>query len=84
MSYSELEIRKVAKNRKDYRCVWCAQKIERGQSSVSRTYVFDGNLGRERWHPECWEASCKCEDDLSDGWCPGDYPRGGSVAFAEL
>jgi hypothetical protein len=84
MSYSELSVKKVSKNRKNYACVWCGQLSLIGESSISRAYVLDGDLSRDRWHLECWEAAGKTQNDLEDGWFPGDYPRGGSIAFAEM
>jgi len=84
MSYTELSAIKVQKGRKNYRCEWCNTQIEKGESSISRSYVYEGSVGQDRWHPECWDASGKCEDDPYDGFSSGDYPRGGSVAFGNL
>lgn len=84
MSYAELEVKKVAKSRKKYRCTWCNCDIDNGAQYVSRSFVYEGSMGRDHWHPECWDASAKCEDDLIDGWFPGDYPRGGAKAFANM
>lgn len=84
MSYFQLDVRKVTKSRKKYRCIWCNTSIELGDPSVSRSYVKDGSMVRDRWHPECWQATAKCDDDLLDGWFPGDYPRGSAIAFANM
>lgn len=84
MSYVELEIVNVKKSRKIYQCVWCATTISLGESYVSRKYVYDGKIDRDRWHSVCWDASGNCKDDLCDGFSAGDYPRGGSIAFGDL
>ena len=84
MSYNELKVVKIKKSRKTYQCEWCATTISLGESYVSRTYIYEGDLDRDRWHPECWDASGKCDDDRLDGFSSGDYPRGGSVSFGNM
>jgi len=84
MSYTELGVKKIKKSRKIYQCEWCATTISLEESYMSRTYVYEGEIDRDRWHVECWDASAECKDDPYDGFSSGDYPRGGSVSFGNL
>jgi hypothetical protein len=42
--------------RKPYDCIWCREKIKRGEKHDHQISVFDGNLQDQRWHPECLAA----------------------------
>ena len=54
MSYSLLsETRPTA--RKDHRCIWCGQKISKGEQYVAERSVFDGEMQNHHWHQECLE-----------------------------
>lgn len=77
MSYSEIQNRQVTV-RKPHRCVWCAERINAGEPAQYRAYKFDGDLGSDWMHPECYGAMQRFPDqtDLMDGWTPGDFARG--------
>ena len=54
MSYTLLsETRPVA--RKDHRCIWCGQKITKGEQYINEHSVFDGEMQNHHWHDECLE-----------------------------
>jgi len=43
--------------RKDHRCIWCGQKIEKGTKYRSEQSVFDGEFQNHHWHEECDRAA---------------------------
>jgi len=47
------------KARKDYRCIWCPEKILKGEKHIHETSKYDGDFQDHRWHPECKQASDK-------------------------
>lgn len=53
------------KARKQHRCIWCGQAINKGDTYVDERSVYDGSIQRHRWHPECIQ-------DARDGWARGD------------
>lgn len=52
MSYRLFEM-KTRKAAKQHRCIWCGQRIAIGESYDDERSVYDGNVQRHRWHPEC-------------------------------
>jgi hypothetical protein len=71
MSYQLLS-RTEPKARKEYRCIWCPEKILKGEAHVHEVSKFDGELQDHRWHPECL-AACGSDDD---SFCPHECKRG--------
>lgn len=56
MSYLLLsETKPVA--RKEYRCIWCPEKILKGEKHLHERSKYDGRFQDHRWHPECREAA---------------------------
>ncbi len=52
MSYTLLsETRPVA--RKDHHCIWCGEKILKGNEYIYERSVFDGDMQNHHWHEEC-------------------------------
>lgn len=43
------------KARKPHRCIWCGEAIHVGAVYLDERSVYDGNIQRHRWHPECQE-----------------------------
>lgn len=43
--------------RKVHCCIWCGQDILPGEKYRDERSVYDGNIQRHRWHPECAESS---------------------------
>lgn len=58
MSYTlfSLDQRKA---KKEHQCIWCGQKILVGEPYKDERSVYDGNIQRHRWHPECSDDSEK-------------------------
>ena len=56
MSYQLLS-KTEPKARKEYRCIWCPEKILRGAQHVHEVSKYDGDFQDHRWHPECKQAS---------------------------
>lgn len=56
MSYQLLsETEPVA--RKEYRCIWCPEKILKGEKHTHEASKYDGELQDHRWHLECRAAA---------------------------
>lgn len=47
----------VRKTRKDHRCDWCHERIEKSTQCIVTEGVFEGDFYRGRYHPECGRAS---------------------------
>ena len=44
------------KGRKPYRCIWCDERIAKGERHVHDIASFDCRLQSQRFHEECFEA----------------------------
>lgn len=67
------------KARKRYRCVWCGEWIEIGETHTKFVYIFDG-LSSDRYHNECFDAQGKSDDiDWDEGFMPHEYKRGSTT-----
>lgn len=78
MHYVELKTT-YPTGKKDYRCSWCGQKINKGEKHLYRAYVYDG-FTTDRMHLECEKAMTKLDPyDYEDGWSPGQFERGSTV-----
>lgn len=78
MSYTLLsETQPIA--RKDHRCIWCGQKIEKGTKYVSERSVFDGDMQNHHWHEECLAYCREVNDDCEYEFAPysEERPRAG-------
>lgn len=74
--YTELSIT-TPKARKEYRCVWCNEKILIKEKHVARTYIFERDFNSDRMHDECFAAMKKTpHDELCDGFMAGEFIRG--------
>lgn len=51
-----LTSRQVKSTRKKCYCDWCDQTINAGDPSVYETWIYEGDFGQGRYHPECREA----------------------------
>lgn len=61
---------------KDHRCIWCGQKINKGDRYTYHAGVFDGDWQSNHYHPECF--GCIPEDpyyDPSEGFVPYENDR---------
>ena len=59
MSYCLLSETAV-RAQKPYRCIWCDQRIEKGERYVRECSIYDGDIQNHKWHPECINA-CHAE-----------------------
>lgn len=39
--------------RKEHRCIWCGERIDKGSAYVHEISIFDGQLQNHHWHNEC-------------------------------
>ena len=70
MSY-HLFSRKAFVARKRHVCIWCYQRIERGDVYYREASVYDGRHQDHAWHWDCWFGSA---DYFRDG--PSDFTPG--------
>lgn len=66
--------------RKQHRCTWCGQKIEVGAQYLRERIKIDGDIGTQRFHPECDGALRDLSRYEGGGCVYFDYasmPRGG-------
>lgn len=65
----------ITKARKEYRCTWCGEIINKGEIHSYRAYKFDG-FQTDRMHLECSEAlnNFPYEEDWT--YFPYSYKRG--------
>ena len=74
----ELHTDKKVIVRKQHQCCWCGEIIEKGDAAYYRKYKSDGDFRSDHMHPECYVALGDLDNFYAEeGWCPGDYPRGG-------
>lgn len=71
------------KARKAHACVWCGQPIKVGEKYLDERSVYDHNIQRHRWHPECLDvqrdqAREYGEEEFAAG--EGERPALGAVA----
>lgn len=52
MSYTLLKEATVTA-RKQYECIWCGQKIEKGEAYIREASVYEGEMQDLKWHPDC-------------------------------
>ena len=76
MSYTLFEMPERVALRKAHRCIWCGQTIAIGEKYLDERSVYDGNIQRHRWHPECQAVAQK--EYFSGGdeeFSPGENDR---------
>ena len=56
MSYALISER-AHKALKRYRCIWCGEQIPIGTQYVREFSVYDGDVQKHKWHPECKGAA---------------------------
>jgi len=64
---------KTHKARKDHRCEWCSQCIDKGEEYKRYRYYDEAEAATVKLHPECMDA-LQAEADYSVGtfeWTPG-------------
>ena len=70
-----LKHRAIKSVRKPRRCFWCAEMIEKGESAITWSGVFEGDFSTTTVHPECWGAICEMPYP-EDGFGFGESERG--------
>jgi hypothetical protein len=67
------------KARKQYRCVWCGERINVGERHAHERSIFDGEFQNHRFHHECIDAmreeASENGGEVEFGYY--DNPRGG-------
>jgi len=56
MSY-QLISRNKARATKVYDCIWCFEKIIKGEKYIREVSKYQKNLQDHKWHPECYEIA---------------------------
>ena len=68
---------RVKRTRKPFCCVWCAEQIDAGQPCDVLSGKSEwGDMGTDRYHPECYAALQTLTYDECDSWEHGDFLRG--------
>jgi len=72
---------KVVTCRKEHRCEWCPDVVEKGTKAHYRAGVFDGDFYSGHLHPECYTAIENSSDEAHEwmrdsGFMPHDQLRG--------
>lgn len=66
--------------RRAFRCIWCGEAIGVGDMVVVQSGKFQGELQRNRYHPECCKAmehACSLDRYFGiDGFSPHTFTRG--------
>jgi lipocalin len=57
--YNPSETRKA---RKDHRCTYCGEVINKGDDYTFQKGHYDGAWYELKMHPECWEDQCENGD----------------------
>lgn len=66
MSYVPLEDKTVI-CRKEHKCIWCGEKILKGEKSQVLKGVYENSFQNDHWHIECYVASSDYNWDDYDG-----------------
>lgn len=67
----------VRKARKPHKCIWCREPIALGETYHDERSVYDGNIQRHRWHPECQIAAHKFfREEHQDDFMAHSFKRG--------
>lgn len=63
--------------RKAHRCIWCWESIRVGDRYLDERSIYDGNMQRNRFHPECHDAmrQAASEEGGVIEWIPGENER---------
>lgn len=56
---------KTRKARKNYKCCWCGEEIEKGESHQHCTGHWEGDWQNWRMHTECFNVN---EEEIGDGF----------------
>lgn len=76
MSY-QLISQTTPKARREYDCIWCVEKIAKGETHVHEISKYDGDLQDHRWHPECLKApETYFRESGGDEFSPHECKRG--------
>jgi hypothetical protein len=67
----------VKRTRKPFCCAWCGEMIDAGQPCDVLSGKSEwGDMGSDRYHPECFAALQTLTYDECDSWESGDFLRG--------
>jgi len=75
---------KTHKARKDHRCEWCWQSIDKGEEYKRYRYYDEAEAATVKLHPECMDAM-QAEADYFGGifeWTPGQERPKNSTEWA--
>lgn len=74
MSYTlfEAPTRKAAK---PHTCIWCGQPINVLDAYIDERSVYDHQIQRHRWHPECYDEAGEYFKSGEEEFTPWDNER---------
>ncbi len=63
--------------RKEYHCIWCPEKILKGEKHVHECSKYDGDFQDHRWHLECSKAADEFFQKYGEEeFLPHEFKRG--------
>lgn len=61
---------------KDHQCVWCPEKILKGEKYHLQAGVYEGEMQTCRYHADCFEAACEAFHRGDCDFEPNSHARG--------
>lgn len=75
MSYTHFSTDR-RKAQKHHTCIWCGQGIAVSEIYLDERSVYDGEIQRQRWHPECSEYAARTHfEEGEEEFTPWDNLR---------
>lgn len=66
--------------RKVHCCIWCGEKIKKGEKYIRQDGLFDGDFQSNKYHAECRKAATAYfrldKDSFDDTFEPYSFKRG--------
>lgn len=65
---------------KDHPCIWCTEKILKGEKYHLQAGVYDAEMCTNRYHPECFEVASESFLEGDCDFVPNQCKRGSREA----
>jgi hypothetical protein len=72
------------KARKQHRCIWCGQPINKGDVYLFQAITWDGSIQNQHWHFECADAQqAEARETGEPEFMPHENERPASPSVAQ-